>query len=72
MGDLRLSDTDQDILDSLSEGRNVPANIADKLGFSRQYVQQRLGRLEEHDIVRNVGRGVYELVTDPRDADNQR
>ncbi|WP_136592332.1 winged helix-turn-helix transcriptional regulator [Salinigranum halophilum] len=47
--------------------RNGPANIADELDFSRQYIQQRLKRLEEHGYVQNIGRGVYELTSDPRD-----
>lgn len=62
-----LNDTDRTILDMLSEGRNVPANMADNLDVSRQYVHQRIKLLERGDHVRNIGRGVYELVEDPRD-----
>ncbi|WP_255196516.1 helix-turn-helix transcriptional regulator [Halorarius litoreus] len=68
MVDIRLSETDNAILSLLAEGRNVPANIADELDFTRQYVQQRLKRMEEHGIVQNIGRGVYEIVEDPRDS----
>ena len=67
MAEIRLNDTDLQLLECLAEGRNVPANIADELDFSRQYIQQRLKRLEEHGYVQNIGRGVYELVSDPRD-----
>jgi len=67
MAHIDLNDTDRLILDELHDGRNVPANIADELDVSRQYVQQRLRRLREHGYVRNIGRGVYELVEDPRE-----
>jgi biotin operon repressor len=67
MADIPLNEADEGIVDALSEGRNVPANLADELGYSRQYVQNRIKRLREHGIVKNVGRGVYELVEDPRE-----
>jgi len=67
MAHIELNETDRLILDELHDGRNVPANIADELDVSRQYVQQRLRRLREHGYVRNIGRGVYELVEDPRE-----
>lgn len=56
---------DRAILEILEDGRNVPANIAEELGKSRQYVHQRLGLLEAAERVENVGRGVYELVEAP-------
>ncbi|WP_207589448.1 MarR family transcriptional regulator [Halomontanus rarus] len=63
---------DNKILDVLSDGRNVPSNIADELEVSRQYIQQRLQLLEAADYVENIGRGVYELVDDPRtDTDDR-
>ena len=68
MPQIQLSDTDKSILDILQEGRNAPLNIANRLDFTRQYVQQRLRRLEEHGHVENIGSGVYELVDDPRDT----
>lgn len=67
MPDISLNDTDEAVVDMLQEGRNVPANIAEELDLTRQYIQQRLQRLEEHGYIRNIGRGVYELVEDPRD-----
>lgn len=69
MPPIQLSDTDEAILGILEEGRNAPLNIANRLDFTRQYVQQRLRRLEEHGHVRNIGSGVYEIVDDPRDVD---
>lgn len=63
---LDLKDIDGEILDELTGGRNVPSNLADELDVTRQYIQQRLQLLEAADHVENVGRGVYELVDDPR------
>jgi DNA-binding Lrp family transcriptional regulator len=70
MNKIRLNETDENIISKLDEGRNVPANIAEELDLSRQYVQQRLRRLEEHGHVQNIGRGVYEMIDDPRDRPN--
>ena len=67
MSSIQLSDTDNEIIEILEEGRNAPLNIANRLDLTRQYVQQRLRRLEEHSHVQNIGSGVYELVDDPRD-----
>jgi predicted transcriptional regulator len=62
MPDITLNDADDAIVDVLHEGRNVPKNIADETGYTRQYVSTRLKRLREHGIVINIGQGVYELV----------
>lgn len=62
MADIELNEADLELISALQEGRNVPANLADDTGYSRQYVQNRLTRLREHGIVRNIGRGVYELA----------
>jgi len=70
MGNIDLNDADQEIISALQDGRNVPANLADELGYSRQYIQNRLKRLREHGIVQNIGRGVYELIEAP-DNDSQ-
>ena len=67
MPPIQLNDTDKAVLEILDEGRNAPSNIAEQLDFTRQYVQQRLRRLEEHGHVRNIGSGVYEIVDDPRE-----
>lgn len=66
MNDLELNEADRQILSALEQGRNLPANLADELGYSRQYIQNRLTRLREHGVVNNIGRGVYELTEDPR------
>ena len=62
-----LNDADERILDELASGRNLPQNLANELGYSRQYVQNRLQMLKAADYVENVGGGLYELVDDPRD-----
>jgi ArsR family transcriptional regulator, cadmium/lead-responsive transcriptional repressor len=64
---LDLKQIDERILDELHDGRNVPSNLAETLDVSRQYVQQRLALLEAADHVENIGRGVYELLDDPRE-----
>ena len=67
MPQIRLNETDRHIIEILEEGRNAPSNIANRLDFTRQYVQRRLRRLEEHGHIQNIGSGVYELHDDPRD-----
>ena len=62
MTDIHLNDTDRAIIAELREGRNIPSNIADEIDRTQQYTRERIARLEEHGLVRNVGRGVYELV----------
>ena len=62
MADIPLSDGDRAIIEELHKGRNVPSNIADDAGYTRNYISNRLKRLREHGVVRNIGSGVYELV----------
>ncbi|WP_435552933.1 winged helix-turn-helix transcriptional regulator [Natrinema sp. CGMCC1.2065] len=57
-----LNGADKAIIAALREGRNIPSNLADELDYSREYVSSRLKRLREHDIVENIGGGVYELI----------
>lgn len=66
-----LEPIDKQILDVLHEGRNSPSNIADVTDASRQWVHQRLSVLEAAGYVENIGRGVYELRTDPRPPADQ-
>lgn len=60
--DIHTNDADEAVIEALRGGRNLPANIAEETGYSRQYLNQRLRRLEEHGIVENRGHGLYELV----------
>jgi DNA-binding transcriptional MocR family regulator len=61
-----LKEVDRKLLDELAKGRNVPSNLAESVDVSRQWATQRLQQMESAEYVRNVGRGVYELVEDPR------
>jgi len=66
-----LNDADREILAELDEGRVTPALVADRRDLGRSYVSQRLIRLEEHGHARELVRGLYELVEDPRaDSDS--
>ena len=64
----RLNPTDHAILDLLSEGRINAPYAADVSGKSLDYVRNRIIRLVDHDHVRRVHDGLYELVEDPRDG----
>lgn len=66
-----LNDADESILDELTSGRNLPQNLANELGYSRQYIQNRLQMLKAADYVENVGGGLYQLVDDPREGVDQ-
>jgi len=67
-----LNDADGRILDELASGRNLPQNLANELGYSRQYIQNRLQMLKAADYVENIGGGLYELVDDPREESDER
>jgi len=67
-----LNELDKKILDVLTDGRATPTLIKKILEdrgteVSRQYINQRMKRLSEHDHIENLfDTGVYELVIDPR------
>ncbi|QRY21781.1 hypothetical protein JT689_01580 (plasmid) [Halobacterium sp. GSL-19] len=61
-----LNDADEQILNLLASGRNLPQNLATKTGYSRQYVQNRLQMLKAADLVDNLGGGLYEITDDGR------
>ena len=71
-----LNELDNKILNMLAEGRATPTLLRrifeeDGTDISRQYINQRLKRLSEHNYVDNLhDTGVYELITDPRNNDN--
>lgn len=69
MSEIDMNPTDEKILEMLREGRCTPAYIADKTGYTRQNVTNRLNRLVEHDFAEKVHRGLYELVEDPAKRD---
>lgn len=57
-----LREVDWHIIDILRGGRNNAPNIAEELGYSRQYIRERLGQLKQADIIVSIGSGIYELV----------
>lgn len=62
MVDIRLNDADEAILQELRHGRVTAAFLARRIDWSREYLTQRLRRLEEHEIVENLeSTGLYEL-----------
>ena len=69
-----LNELDDRILDALANGRATPTllkKIFEKDGtdVSRQYINQRMKRLSEHDHIDNLfDTGVYELTSDPRSS----
>lgn len=73
LNDEDLRPVDRQLLRYLTDGRVTPAYARKRLiddldDYSRGYVQQRLGRLEEHSHVTNLlDTGLYELTDDPRE-----
>ena len=66
-----LNSTDRRVLSVLDEGRVTPQYVAGQLDVSRTYASERLKRLLEHAHVSKIAPGLYELVDDPRDADQK-
>lgn len=62
MTDIRLNDADQAILEELEDGRATAAYLSCQIDWEREYITQRLRRLDEHNIVKNLENcGLYEL-----------
>lgn len=68
MTDPQLNDADEAIIKHLRDGRNLSANLAALTDYDRHYLSNRLSRLSEHEIVRNTGNGLYELIDDPAES----
>jgi aminopeptidase-like protein len=67
-----LSPADRELLDMLRDGRVTAPFVADETGYSLQYVRDRLGRMVEHGNAVKVYDGLYELVNDPQEEDDER
>ncbi len=68
---VRFNECDTAILNHLQEGRVTSAYLETEIEWSRSYITQRLKRLEEHEVVRNLGdTGLYELAVDELDLDS--
>ena len=63
-----LNKADIKILTKLTEGRNLPQNIANDFEYTRQYIHNRLQMLSAAGYVENIGGGLYELTDDGRTA----
>ena len=61
-----LAPGDEAILDLAKEGRITAPYASEVTEYSQQYVRERIQRLVEHNIIRRVHKGLYELQTDPR------
>ena len=62
-----LTDSDQKILDVLSEGRGTPAFLVDETNLASQTIHNRLNVLVAAGHVEKIhGSGLYELKNDPR------
>jgi DNA-binding HxlR family transcriptional regulator len=63
MTDVRLNDANEAILGELSEGRATAVYLSTQIEWKREYITQRLRRLEEHGVVSNLeDTGLYELT----------
>jgi len=51
----------------LTEGDDVPANIADEQGYHRNSVVRAAKPLVDDDLIVNKGRGVYRLTSEGRE-----
>lgn len=62
MTDVRLNDADRAILREIQEGRVTAAYLERRIDWTREYITQRLRRLQEHGLVENLeDTGLYEL-----------
>jgi uncharacterized membrane protein len=59
---LELRAVDRDIIRMLSDGRCTRRHLADELGYSGEYIYQRVTRLAEHGIVEVIHDGFYQLA----------
>ena len=59
-----MREVDWAIIDVLEEGRNNAPNLADRTGYSKQYLRERLKRLSDEGVLINIGSGIYELNND--------
>lgn len=62
MVDIRLNDADEAIVEELDKGRATAVYLSTQIEWEREYITQRLRRLEEHEVVVNLeSTGLYEL-----------
>ncbi len=64
-GGMRLRDVDFEILNVLTEGRNVAPNIDDRIDFERTYINTRLSVLTDMGLAERIGvekSGLYSIT----------
>lgn len=54
--------TDRLLLQGLAKGRNTGANIRADIDRHRPYVNRRLTQLQDYELVKNIGNGVYGII----------
>lgn len=54
-----MADIDEQIIEVLQDGPSTPKNIADRIGYSQEYVWMRLN--QELEQVEKTGYGLYQL-----------
>ncbi|SIR55575.1 hypothetical protein SAMN05421858_2795 [Haladaptatus litoreus] len=64
--DDEFTPSERGVLNLLSEGRAIPAYLAQELGVTQECVKDRLRDLTRLGLVRKVHRGLYELDTNRR------
>lgn len=64
------SDNEEYVLEVLQEGRATPRYIKERTGLNNQQVNYALNQLIAAGWVRKITTGLYELVADPREADD--
>jgi len=65
-----LTPADEELLKLLAEGRITAPFAAHETEYSLQYSRDRLGRFVDHGNVDKIYEGLYELVEDPRDEED--
>ena len=66
--DYEPTEIDEAVLKVLNEGRANPLYIREKADLPKQRVNESLERLRSAGWVKKVTRGLYELVGDPRES----
>lgn len=61
--DDEIAELDREVTDALDQGLNSASTIAEALGWSREYAQGRLHRMEARGLVQRLKRGQWQRST---------